>query len=57
MGHQVLTATRMNMAVFWDVVPCNLVRRFRGTYYPAVIVLITEAISTSETSITIYDTT
>jgi hypothetical protein len=32
---QVLTATSMKMAVFWDVVPCSLVdvyRCFRGTY-------------------------
>jgi hypothetical protein len=31
----VLTATSMEMAVLYDVVPCNLVeidRRFRGTY-------------------------
>jgi hypothetical protein len=32
---QVLTATSMNMAVFWDVVPSSLVdidRCFRGAY-------------------------
>jgi hypothetical protein len=32
---QVLTATGMNMAVFWDVAPCSLVdidQRFRGPY-------------------------
>jgi hypothetical protein len=35
MRFQVLTATNMRMAVFWDVAPCSLVevdRRFRGTY-------------------------
>jgi hypothetical protein len=35
MRFQVLTATNMKMAVFWDVAPCGLVdfdRRFRSTY-------------------------
>jgi hypothetical protein len=32
---QVITATSMKIAIFWDVAPCSLVdadRRFRGTY-------------------------
>jgi hypothetical protein len=33
---QVLTAASMNMAAFWDIASCCLVkvhRRFRGTYF------------------------
>jgi hypothetical protein len=45
----------MKMAVFWVVAPCSLVevyRRFRGAYY-----LMMEAVSTSETSVNIYQIT
>jgi hypothetical protein len=41
---QVLTATSMDMAVFWVVVPCN-------------IALMMEAASISETSVNFYQTT
>jgi hypothetical protein len=46
----------MKMTIFWDIAPCNLVevnRRLRG----AVIALIKEAVSTSETSVNFYETT
>jgi hypothetical protein len=52
---QVLTATSMEMAVFWDVPPCSLVdidRRSSGAYYPD-----DGGRSTSETSVNIYQTT
>jgi hypothetical protein len=45
---EVLTATSMKMAVFWDVAPCILVhtdRRF------SVMILMMEAVSSSETSV------
>jgi hypothetical protein len=49
--------------VFWDVTPCNLVnryRRFGGTYYLYLRgispTLKTDAVSSSETSITTYQT-
>jgi hypothetical protein len=48
----------MNMAVFSDVAPCGLVevyRHFRGVYF--LIVLMIEAVSTSETSVNLYQTT
>jgi hypothetical protein len=44
------------MTVFWDV-PCSLVdidRRFRGAY--SLIALMTEAASSSETLVDIYQT-
>jgi hypothetical protein len=47
-------ATGMKMAAFWDIAPCSLVdidRRFRA------IALMMEALSTSETSVNIYQTT
>jgi hypothetical protein len=43
---------KMKITVFWDVMPCSLVktdRRFRAAYCPA-IALMMEAVSTSETS-------
>jgi hypothetical protein len=55
----VLTATNMKMTVFWDVAPCSLVeinRRF-GDAYCHIIVLMMEAVSTSETSVKLYQTT
>jgi hypothetical protein len=45
----------MKMTVFWDVAPCSFVEidlRFRGAY--CLIVLMMEAVSTSETSINFY---
>jgi hypothetical protein len=50
---EVITAPNM-MDVFWDVAPCSLVevyRRLRG------IALMMEAQSTSETSVTFYQST
>jgi hypothetical protein len=43
------------MTVFWDFEPCSVVgidRLLRGS-----VVLTSEAVSTSETSVTIYETT
>jgi hypothetical protein len=48
----------MKMTVFWNFVPFSLVeiyRRFTGACY--LIDLIMEAVSTSETSVNIYQTT
>jgi hypothetical protein len=45
---------RMKMAVSWDVAPCGLVdtdQRFRG------LLMMTDAVSSSETSVNIYQTT
>jgi hypothetical protein len=42
------------MAVLWDITPCSLVdvdRRFRGAYS-----LMLEGLSSSETSVSIYQT-
>jgi hypothetical protein len=50
----------MKMAVFWDVAPCSLVdidRRFRCAYCLHHQALMTETVSTSETSANIYQTT
>jgi hypothetical protein len=53
---QVLTTANMKITVFWDAVPCSLVkiyRRFRGAcclHHQAPIALMMEAASTSETS-------
>jgi hypothetical protein len=47
------------MAVFWDVAPCSLAeidRRFRGAYCLHHQDLIMEAVSTSETLISFYET-
>jgi hypothetical protein len=47
------------MTVFWDVAPCNVVqidRRFRDAYC-LLIALMMEAVSTSETSVSFYQTT
>jgi hypothetical protein len=50
------------MAVFWDVVPCSLVkivRRFRGAHcfhHQSDESLVMGAVSTSETSVNIYQT-
>jgi hypothetical protein len=44
---QVLTAANMKIIVFWDVAPCSLVE----------VALMTEAESTSETSVNFYQTT
>jgi hypothetical protein len=52
---QVLTAKCMKMTFLWDVAPCSLVdtdRHFRG----AIIALMMEAVSSSETSVTTYQT-
>jgi hypothetical protein len=66
-GFEVLTAARMEMAVFWVVAPCSLIevyQSFKGTcclHYQgdveALIALIMEAASTSETSANFYQTT
>jgi hypothetical protein len=48
---QVLTATSMNMAAFWDVAPRILVD------INGFITIVTEAVSSSETSVNIYQTT
>jgi hypothetical protein len=53
---QVLVVTSMKIAVVWDVAPCSLVDtdwHFRGV----IITLIMEAVSSSETSLSIYQTT
>jgi hypothetical protein len=52
-----LLAASMKMAVFWDVASCSveISRRFWGAY--CLPVLMTEAISTSVTSVNFYDTT
>jgi hypothetical protein len=58
MRYQVLTATSMKMAVFWDVSLCSLVyidRRFRGAYCH-IVALMMEAVSSSETSVSMYQT-
>jgi hypothetical protein len=55
---QVLTAASMKMAVFWVVVPCNLVevyRRFGNAY--CLIALMMEAASNCEKSVNFYQTT
>jgi hypothetical protein len=47
-------------AVFWDVAPCSLVeidRRFRGAYCLHQGSLMMEALSTSVTSVSFYETT
>jgi hypothetical protein len=39
---EVITATNMNMAVFWDVAPCGLEdigRRFKGAYSLIIILM------------------
>jgi hypothetical protein len=56
------TLHSLKMTVFWDVAPCSLVeieQRFRGTYCLSLhaIVLVMEAVSTSETSVSFYHTT
>jgi hypothetical protein len=59
MRFQVLSATVMSMAVFWDVAPCGLAeidRRFRGPYF-IIRAMVMETISTSETSVNFYQTT
>jgi hypothetical protein len=46
------------MNIFWDAAPCSQVeidRRFRGTN--SLIALMMEAMSTSETSASFYETT
>jgi hypothetical protein len=57
---QVLTASSMKFRfVFWDVLPCKIIvdRRFRGTCcLHHQDSLITEAVSTSETSVCFYET-
>jgi hypothetical protein len=52
------------MAVFWDAAPCSLIhidRRFGGTYclhhQGGLIAVMVEAVSFSETSVNIYQTT
>jgi hypothetical protein len=55
---QVLTASSMNIAVFWVAVPCCLVdveRRFRD--YSSIFSLMMEAESLSETSVIIFQVT
>jgi hypothetical protein len=51
----------MKMTFFWDIALCGLVedeRRFRGAYCPHHQgALMMEAVSTSETSVNLYDTT
>jgi hypothetical protein len=49
--YEVLTATGMKKAIFWDVAPCSLVDTDRH-----FITLKMEAVSSSETSINIYQT-
>jgi hypothetical protein len=53
---EVLTAASIKMTVFWVAAPCSLVefyRRYRG----AIIALMMEAASTSETLVNFYQTT
>jgi hypothetical protein len=53
----------MKMGVFWVVAPCRLVdiyRRFEGAYclhHQGMIALMIQATSTSETSVSFYQTT
>jgi hypothetical protein len=62
-GFEVLTAVSTKMAVFWVVAPCSLVevyQRFRGPcclHYQALIALIMETATPSETSVNFYQTT
>jgi hypothetical protein len=62
MRFEVHTATRMKMTVFWDVAQCSLIdidRRFRGAYcltHGALNTLLMEAVSFSETSVSIHQT-
>jgi hypothetical protein len=59
---QVLTATSMKTAVFWDVAPCSLVDIDDVSEVLAVsiirvmslVALVIETVSTSETSVNIY---
>jgi hypothetical protein len=49
----------MKITLFWAIAPCSLVeadRRFRGAA-SMIIAVMTEAISTSETSVKFYETT
>jgi hypothetical protein len=53
----------MKMAVFWDIAPCSLVytgRRFRGDFCMifafVAIALMMKSVSSSETSVNIYQT-
>jgi hypothetical protein len=62
-GFEVLMVMSMKIAVFWVVAPYSLVevyQRFRGTcclHHQALIALMMEAASTSETSVNFYKTT
>jgi hypothetical protein len=50
----------MKTTLFWDVAPCSLADRcFTYVYLltTAIIVLMMEAVNTSETSVSIYQTT
>jgi hypothetical protein len=51
---EVLTAASMKMTVFWDVAPCSLVEVYRCF---RAIVLMMEAVNTSETSVYFNQTT
>jgi hypothetical protein len=54
MRFQILTATSMKMAVFWDVAPCSLV--ILTDVSEEFTVLMMEAVSTSETSVSTDET-
>jgi hypothetical protein len=55
-GFEVLTAARMKMAVFWVVVPCSLVEVYQRVRGNALVALMVEAASTSETLLNFYQT-
>jgi hypothetical protein len=44
----------MKMTVFWDLAPCSLVEVYRR--FSAIVALMMEAASTSETSVNFYQT-
>jgi hypothetical protein len=57
---QVLTVASMKMTVFWDVAVCNFIevgQCFRGVYCLHHQALKMEAVSTSETSVNLYEIT
>jgi hypothetical protein len=53
-GFQILTATNMKMDVFWGVTPCSLVELTDVS--EVFITLMMEAVSASETPVSIYQT-
>jgi hypothetical protein len=55
---QVLTAASMKMTIFWDIAPCSLVEVTDvSKVLAAIIALMMEKTSTSETSVNFYQST